>query len=312
MQLILIFFVFGVFSIGIAQQVITTTTTTVITLPAKTTTTVISQAGTTEVKTIIQGGYRIVHIEMRPDQKCVVVIEGAPQSIMTVPGATVPGTTTRIVIPATSYKTAITRVEGGTTLTTTGMRMVELKTTISKGPVTTTIAIPVPLYGKIMEYCEAITVKIVDSFEVKEPVTLSITFPGFTFSGTTITMPTLLISGSTTVTETTTKPGTTYTTTIEEEGKTMVTTVTLPEVLETKTITLPGKTVTKTITYTTTLPESGTPTQSETTETSEPITTKTTATQAAGGIPIAFAAAIALILVAVVIAAILLAKRSRR
>ena len=55
MQLVLIFLVVGIFSIGVAQQVITTTTTTVITLPAKTTTTVISYAGTTEVKTIIQG-----------------------------------------------------------------------------------------------------------------------------------------------------------------------------------------------------------------------------------------------------------------
>jgi len=231
LQLVLIFLVVGIFSIGVAQQVITTTTTTVITLPAKTTTTVISHAGTTEVKTIIQGGYRMVNVEVRPDQECVIVIRGAPQTVMTIPAATVPGTTTVVTIPATSYETTITRTEGGTTLTTTGMRVVELKTTISAGPVTTTRAILIPLYGEIMEYCEAITVKIINSFEVKEPMTMTITFPGFTFSGTTVTLPTLPISGSTTVTETTTKPGTTYTTTIEEKAKTIVTTVTLPEVL---------------------------------------------------------------------------------
>lgn len=312
--MVLIFTVLGILSIGIAQQVVITTTTTVITLPEKTTTTVISHAGTTETKTVILGAYKVVHAEIRPDQECVVVIKGEPQPVMKIPGTTIPGITTTMIIPTISYAMTITQVEGGTTLITTGARAVDVKTTMAMGPMTTVFAMPVVLYGEILEYCEKITVTIIDSFEVKEPMILSITLQGYTLAGMTLTVPEMPITGPMTMTETTTYPGTTYTTTIEEKGRAMVTTITLPEILETKTITLPGETITKTITYTTTLPGTGTPTKTEMSGTETAKTTSvaaTATTQAAEGIPTILLVIVAIVAI-VVILGIAFLKRLKR
>ena len=266
-QVVVITLALAFLSIGVAQKVIRVTTTTVITLPGTTKVTTITKPGTTGVVTVIHGGYRVIHIEMRPDQECVIVVEGEPVSVVTIPGASFPGTTAVYTIPKTVYETTITRVEGGTTRTTTGFEFLTMTAMTSIGPVTMTMTIQAPIYGKIMEYCKRITVTIVDRFEVKEPMTVAFMFPGFTFKGTVITMPTLLVTGSVTATKTTTRPGTTFTTTIERAGTTMVKTVSAPGTTITKTITLPPKTITKKIVYTTTI--SGKP-PTETTKPAKP------------------------------------------
>jgi len=256
-QVVVITLVLAFLSIGVAQKVIRVTTTTVITLPGTTKVTTIKKPGTTGVVTVIHGGYRVIHIEMRPNQECVIVVEGEPVSVVTIPGVSFPGTTAVYTIPKTVYETTITRVEGGTTRTTTGFEFLTMTAKTAMGSVTMTMTIPAPIYGKIIEYCKRITVTIVDRFELKEPMTVVFMFPGFTFKGTVITMPTLLVTSSVTATKTTTRPGTTFTTTIERAGTTMVKTVSAPGTTITKTITLPPKTITKKIVYTTTI--SGSP-----------------------------------------------------
>ena len=252
-QVVVITLVLAFLSIGVAQKVIRVTTTTVVTLPGTTKVITIKKPGTTGVVTVIHGGYRVIHIEMRPNQECVIVVEGEPVSVVTIPGVSFPGTTAVYTIPKTAYETTITRVEGGTTRTTTGFEFLTMTAKTAMGPVTMTMTIPAPIYGKIIEYCKRITVTIVDRFEVKEPMTVAFMFPGFTFKGTVITMPTLLVTGSVTATKTTTRPGTTFTTTIERAGTTMVKTVSAAGTTITKTITLPPKTITKKIVYTTTI-----------------------------------------------------------
>lgn len=306
-QVVVIAVVLGLLSIGIAQKVIVVTTTTVITLPETTKTTVITKPGTTGVATIVQGGYRVVHIEKRPDQECVIVIEGEPRSVVTIPGASFPGTTVVYTIPKTVYEITLTRVEGGTTLVTTGVDYVTLRTTISMGPVSTVMAIPVPIYGEIKEYCQRITVTIIDRFEVSEPMTQRIAFPGLTFKGTVVTIPTLFITKPVTATKTTTRPGTTYTTTIERAGTTVVKTVEMPGTTITKTITLPAKTITKKVVYTTTISESKPPEETvKPTPTKPTITTPSTTTAAGmefGGL-FTLMLVVAAIVIAVVIAVV--------
>jgi len=309
-QVVVIAVVLGLLSIGIAQKVIVVTTTTVITLPETTKVTTITKPGTTGVTTIVQGGYRVIHIEKRPDQECVIVIEGEPKSVVTIPGASFPGTTAVYTIPKTVYEVTLTRVEGGTTLVTTGVDYVTVETTISVGPVSTVMAVPVPIYGELREYCQRITVTIIDRFEVNAPMTQTVIFPGFTFKGTVITMPTLFITNPVTATKTTTRPGTTYTTTIERAGTTVVKTVKMPGTVITKTITLPAKTVTKKVVYTTTLSESKPPQETvKPTPTKPPKPTKppitTTPTTTAAGVEFGGLFTLMLVVAAIVVAAVI-------
>ena len=270
-QVVVITLVLAFLSIGVAQKVIRVTTTTVITLPGTTKVTTITKPGTTGVVTVIHGGYRVVHSEMKPDQECVIVVEGEPVSVVTIPGVSFPGTTAVYTIPKTVYETTITRVEGGTTRTTTGFEFLTMTAKTAMGPVTMTMTIPAPIYGKIIEYCKRITVTVIDRFEASEPMTIAFRLPGFTLRGRVITIPTLLVTGSVTATETVTRSGATYTTTIERAGTTMVKTVSAAGTTITKTITLPPKTITKKIVYTTTI--SGKP-PTETTKPAKPPKTK--------------------------------------
>ena len=258
-RLIVIAAVLGILSVGLAQKVVVVTTTTVITLPGTTKTTVIKKPGTTGVVTVVHGGYKFVYAEMKPDQECVIVVEGEPKAVMTMPGVSFPGVTTTYTIPATVYETTITRVEGGSTITTTGMDLVTVETTVKMGPVTTVIVMPIPIYGTIKEYCKRITVTIINRFEASEPATIVLKLPGTTYKGTVVTMPPLPFTGRVTATKTITKPGATYTTTMEEAGVTSVKTVKEPGTTITKTITVPGKTITKKTVYTTTLSETSKP-----------------------------------------------------
>jgi len=268
-QFVVVTLVLAFLSIGVAQKVIRVTTTTVITLPGTTKVTTITKPGTTGVLTVIHGGYRVIHIEMRPDQECVIVVEGKPATAVTIPGTTFPGTTIVYTVPKTVYETTITRVEGGTTRTTTGFEYLTMTVKTGMGPVAVTMTIPALIYGKILEHCKRITVTMVDRLEVKEPMTVELVLPGYTSKGTVFTMPTLLLTGSVTATKTVTRSGATYTITIESAGTTMIKTISAPGTTITKTITIPPRTITKKIVYTTTI--SGKP-STETTRPTKPPT----------------------------------------
>jgi len=244
----IVILVLGVLSIGLAQQITTITTTTVITYPPSTTTETSVVPGTTGVATIVHGGYKLIYIEMRPDQECIMIIRGEPVTEITIPRATIPGITTTYVIPVATYETTITQVEGGTTETRTGLEDIEVLTTIEMEPIRTVISMPVLVYGEIMEYCKAITVTMINRFEASEPMTIHIAMPGYTVSETVMTLPEPLITGPLTTTKATIIPGETYTMTHEEKGQTIVTTISNPDMTVTRTITIPGSTVTKTIT----------------------------------------------------------------
>jgi len=276
-QLAIIAIVLGFLSVGIAQQVKVVTTTTVITIPGTTEVVTVTKPGTTGAATVVQGGYKFIYVEMRPDQECVVVVEGEPKTVVTIPGVSFPGVTTVFTIPKTVYETTLTRIEGGTTETRTGVEYLTLATTATMGPVTTVIAIPMPVYGVIKEYCEQITVVMVNRFEASEPMTQMIEIPGFTYEGTVMTIPTMPFTMALTATKTVTKSGTTYTTTIENPGTTIITTISAPGVTTVTTITSPARTITKTIIYTTTLSGTKSTTKtagSETTTTASPTSTK--------------------------------------
>lgn len=247
--------VLGFLAAGLAQQVVTTTTTRVTTIPGTTFTKVVTLPETIKTVTITEPSMKVVMIELRPNQECVIVMEATPVTVVTVPGITIPHSTIIYTVPAETYETVITLVEGGTTLTTSRFDTIEAVVSMGGGPITMVMTIPVPAYGEVMEYCERIVVTVRYSFEVGEPMTVTMVIPGFTMSGHVMTLPgTLLLTDVTTVTKTTTKPGTTFTTMFERSGAIKVKTITFTEKVETKTIRKPGKTITKTITRVITLP----------------------------------------------------------
>jgi hypothetical protein len=47
--------------------------------------------GTTGAATIAYGGYRLIYIEIRPDQECVMVVRGEPATGGHNPGSNHPG-----------------------------------------------------------------------------------------------------------------------------------------------------------------------------------------------------------------------------
>ena len=251
--LILSLLILGTLSIGLSQQIITTSSTTLITIPETTLTTVISKPGTTKTITIVHGGYRVIYIEKRPNQECVLVVEGTPMKEITIPAATIPGTTIVYTLPASTYETTIIRTEGGTTLTTTRPEVVEQVVTVGVPPVVVTMTAPVPVYGEVLEHCQVITVTIINRIEASEGATVLVAFPGFTLKGTVFTIPTLLATQPVTTTKTTTKTGTTYTRTIERSGETTVKTIAFPGTTVTKTIVKSGKVITSIVTYVTTI-----------------------------------------------------------
>ncbi len=308
----IVILVLGVLSIGLAQQITMITTTTVITYPPSTATEISVVPGTTGVTTIVHGGYRLIYIEMRPDQECIMIIRGEPVTEITIPGTTIPGITTTYVIPAATYETTITQVEGGTTETRTGLEDIEVLTTIEMEPISTVISMPVLVYGEIMEYCKAITVTEINKFEASEPMTIYIALPGYTAGGMTVTFPEPPIAGPITATRTTIIPGEAYTTTYEEVGQTIVTTICDPGMTMTKTITIPGSTVTKVITIESTVSGPLTKTEKETlTQSTRPPSTITSTesqtTAAAAGLEIIPFMLIIIIAAVIVIAVIIIA-----
>jgi hypothetical protein len=320
-RIAIIILVLGALSIGLAQQITTITTTTVITYPPSTATETSVVPGTTGVATIAHGGYRLIYIEMRPDQECIMIVRGEPVTEVTIPGATIPGITTTYVIPAATYETTITQVEGGTTETRTGLEDIEVLTTIEMEPISTVISMPVLVYGEIMEYCEAITITMINRFEANEPMTIYIEMPGYTMDETVMTLPEPLITGPLTTTKTTIIPGETYTMTHEEKGQTIVTTISNPDMTVIRTVTIPGSTVTETITIVSTM--SGTPeTKTETStitpqtkasyETTSPTTTQATTVIIGLEIPSLEFIIPAVIVIMVIIVVILITRRVKK
>ncbi|MEM4185940.1 MAG: hypothetical protein QW801_01520 [Candidatus Caldarchaeum sp.] len=107
-----------------SQTVITTTTTRVITVQPTTYTTETTISGTTIVATVQVPGYVVVVEERRPGQVCTYTFTAqAPPSVIAIPGTTIhiPGTTFSTVFTLQSYATTVTRVEGGTTVTVSGV-----------------------------------------------------------------------------------------------------------------------------------------------------------------------------------------------
>lgn len=261
----------GVLAVGMGQQVITTTTTTVITLPGTTYTTTLP-SGTVPVTYIIPK-YTVVQVYQRPDQVCVIVLKPiqTEATVIEIPGGTYtfPGTTyeTEIAEPTVRYTT--TMVEGGGTTTTTGFTFVTAEIEITAGIFTTTLTIPAPVYGEIIESCEEITVLVEAELRVESvPATIYFAFPGMTVAYPGMTMTLTALEGFTvpTTTFTETRNGTTYTTSYIFNATTLVTTMNYTG--GTTVIIEPGQVVTSTITYTTTIEGTGTtPTATETTAT---------------------------------------------
>jgi len=284
----------GVLATGVAQQVITTTTTTVITLPGTSYTTTMTLGGEMGEATVQYPGYIMINVEKRPDQTCIIVInpmEPPTEQVIEFPGQTIamPGTTFvfSTVLTNPTFVTVGESVEEGYTTTRTGMDFYEFATTYSIDGFTTTVFMPIPVYGEIIESCESITVKFENTFILETvPATVFIAwgFPGTTFiiPGTTYTVTQEL--GDMTVppptTKTTTRKGTTQTFSTSTPGTTYTTTVSMEPTTITTVIEEPGQVITSTITTVITIEETGSPTTGK-----EETQTTGTATQETAGTP---------------------------
>jgi len=228
-----------------AQRTITTTSTRVVTVPATTITTTIQQEGGTATVTISIPAYVLIVYYSSPDQLCTVTINGRqPPSKFVIPGTTIQGTTFSTVIDMPTVTSTFVTTEGGTTFTTTGWTFA------------TEVIPPLLLYGEILEHCSIITVtQILTIIPEEVPATIVVSFPGFTFQGTTMEAPPGAVV--TTVTFTKTKSGATFSTSESFPGTRMTTVQTVPSTSYVTTIVSPGTTSTEIVTITVTLEETG-------------------------------------------------------
>ncbi len=235
-----------------------------------------------------------------------------PETVISFPGTTisVPGGTFSTVVNQATYVTSLIETHAGWTMTYTGLGP-GLRTTISIGPLVTTMEIPA--YGELREVCgPEIIRQIMTIILERAPATVLIAFPGLTMTlpGATYTMPgmTLEIEEFTT-TYTSVLAGATYTTTYTVTGMTIQSTVQMPPTSYVTTVISPGGVSTVYVIYTTTLAEETTPTTTTapTTTAPPPVTTPTT-TEAGAAQPIdplvlaVIGVAIAVVVVAVVFA----------
>ncbi|MEM1946356.1 MAG: hypothetical protein QXH12_06880 [Candidatus Caldarchaeum sp.] len=240
-----------------SQTVITTTTTRVITVQPTTYTTETTISGTTIVATVQVPGYVVVVEERRPGQVCTYTFTAqAPPSVIAIPGTTIhiPGTTFSTVFTLQSYATTVTRVEGGTTVTVSGVENLP----VVVGVFTTTI----PVYGNKKEACTVITITDILSYILQTvPATILVAFGGFSteFAGTTFTIPgtflplTLVTSGVRTI------EGTTFRRTQSFPGTFFTTTQVVSPTTSRGTVVVQGTTRTETITTVITLEQTTTP-----------------------------------------------------
>jgi hypothetical protein len=180
--LVLVIVLLGFSGYAYSQNVITTTTTRVVTVQPTTVTTEVTFSGTTGTVTLEIPGFLLIMETREPGRQCTVYFTAQqPPSVWVIPGTTVAGTTFSTVINQQTFATTATAVEGGTTVTTTGMETVQIAT---QG-----ITLPMPIWGVGREFCERVTVTDIITYIVQTvPATVRVAFEGFTFAGTTVSL----------------------------------------------------------------------------------------------------------------------------
>jgi len=293
--LVLIFVFLGLIGYVQSQNVITTTTTRVVTVQPTTIVTEVTVSGTTGTATIQIPGYLLIMESREPGRLCTVYFTAQqPPDVLVFPGTTIPGTTFSTVINQQTLATTATVVEGGTTVSTTGIETVQI--------VTEGFTLPMPIYGVIREYCERVTITDIITYIVESvPATIRVVFEGFTFPGTTMTVDLPDLEIATTFTSIKTKTGVTERFTTSFPGTFFTTIQAVEPTTYMETVTRPGTTHVETYTTVITL----TQTTPATAATTTPITQTgvQTAPQQVGGfgldliIPMAFTAVILVVVV---------------
>ncbi len=327
---VLLVIMVGLAGPAISQRIETRTSTVVTTLPPKTITTTIVAEGGVVTATIQFPSFLVIQYVDESGRTCTVVFKAfreIPETVISFQGTTVsvPGATFSTVVNQATYVTSLVETYAGWTTTYTGLGP-GLRTTISIGPLVTTMEIPA--YGELREVCGPETIRqIMTIILERAPATVLIAFPGLTMTlpGATYTVPGMTFEiEEFTTTYTSVIEGDTYTTTYTVSGTTMLSTMQLPSTSYVTTIISPGGVSTVYVVYTTTLAEETTPTRTETTKptqvtttpatttapttTAPPPVTTTTITEAGAAPPIdplvlaVIGAAIAVVVVAVVFA----------
>ncbi len=280
--LVLLVIIMGLAGPAISQRIETRTSTVVTTLPPETITTTIVAEGGVVTATIQFPSFMVIQYVDESGRTCTVVFKAfreIPETVISFPGTTisVPGGTFSTVVNQATYVTSLIETHAGWTMTYTGLGP-GLRTTISIGPLVTTMEIPA--YGELREVCgPEIIRQIMTIILERAPATVLIAFPGLTMTlpGATYTMPgmTLEIEEFTT-TYTSVLAGATYTTTYTVTGMTIQSTVQMPPTSYVTTVISPGGVSTVYVVYTTTLAEETTPTTTGTTKPIEATTPTTT------------------------------------
>ncbi len=318
---------------AISQRIETRTSTVVTTLPPETITTTIVAEGGVVTATIQFPSFVVIQYVDESGRTCTVVFKAfreIPETVISFPGTTisVPGGTFSTVVNQATYVTSLIETHAGWTTTYTGLGP-GLRTTISIGPLVTTMEIPA--YGELREVCGPEIIRQIMTIVLERaPATVLIAFPGLTMTlpGATYTMPGMTFEiEEFTTTYTSVLEGTTYTTTYTVTGTTILSTVQMPPTSYVTTVISPGGVSTVYVVYTTTLAEETTPTTTGTTKPIEattattttptttappPVTTPTT-TKAGAAQPIdPLVLAVIVVAIAVVVVAVVFALRGRR
>jgi hypothetical protein len=269
--LVLVIVLLGFAGYAYSQNVITTTTTRVVTVQPTTLTTEVTVSGTTGTVTLEIPGFLLIMETREPGRQCTVYFTAQqPPSVWVRPGTTVAGTTFSTVINQQTFATTATAVEGGTTVTTTGMETVQV--------VTQGITLPMPIWGVGREFCERVTVTDIITYIVQTvPATVRVAFEGFTFAGTTVSLELPDLGITTTLTLTKTITGTTERFTTSFPGTSYTTVQVVQPTTYRETVTRPGTTYIETYTTVITLTETPTRTTPTATTTAQTTPTQTTA-----------------------------------
>jgi hypothetical protein len=269
--IVLVIVLLGFAGYAYSQNVITTTTTRVVTVQPTTVTTEVTVSGTTGTVTLEIPGFLLIMETREPERQCTVYFTAQqPPSVWVIPGTTVAGTTFSTVINQQTFATTATAVEGGTTVTTTGMETVQIAT---QG-----ITMPMPIWGVGREFCERVTVTDIITYIVQTvPATVRVAFEGFTFAGTTVSLELPDLGITTTLTLTKTITGTTERFTTSFPGTSYTTVQVVQPTTYRETVTRPGTTYIETYTTVITLTETPTRTTPTATTTAQTTPTQTTA-----------------------------------
>jgi hypothetical protein len=231
----------------------------------------VTVSGTTGTVTLEIPGFLLIMETREPGRQCTVYFTAQkPPSVWVIPGTTFAGTTFSTVINQQTFATTATAVEGGTTVTTTGMETVQIAT---QG-----ITMPMPIWGVGREFCERVTVTDIITYIVQTvPATVRVAFEGFTFAGTTVSLELPDLGITTTLTLTKTITGTTERFTTSFPGTSYTTVQVVQPTTYRETVTRPGTTYIETYTTVITLTETPTRTTPTATTTAQTTPTQTTA-----------------------------------